>query len=147
MTSAVPSEMPYSAEFLQSQRERLLRERQRILDDIGMLSQEMRNWSQHDDAGIDQHMADDATALNEQEMDVTLLSSSQTVLSEIEDAMRRMDEGTYGWDEECRCWIREERLRALPYARREIAGQRRLEDRLDPEAADEEPEGGIARPF
>ncbi|MFN2115497.1 MAG: TraR/DksA family transcriptional regulator, partial [Anaerolineae bacterium] len=51
-------------------------------------------------------------------------------LSEIDHALARIEQGTYGWDEDGECWIREERLQALPWARREIEGQRRIEDRL-----------------
>lgn len=124
---------PYGTRFLREQRQRLERERQRVTDDIAALAGEVRDWSQHDDAGVDQHMADDATALSEQELDVSLLGSAQAILAEIDDALVRLDDGTYGWDEEGGCWIREDRLRALPWARREIDSQIRYELRLEPQ--------------
>jgi len=134
--------VPYDAAFLERQRDRLLRERERVLDDIAMYHEEMRNWSGHDDAGVDQHMADDATALTEQELDVSIIGTAKYILAEIEDALERLDEGAYGWDEESACWIREERLQALPWARREIEGQRRLENLLRPPVRPARAHGG-----
>lgn len=121
---------PYSAAFLEDQRVRLTAEREAILKGIAGERTELLNWSTHDDSGIDQHMADDATALTEQELDVTLIDNASYIVAEIDEALHRIEHRTYGWDEESRCWIREERLRALPWARREIEGQKRLEDRL-----------------
>jgi DnaK suppressor protein len=124
------SECPYAPEFLEAQRQRLVAERDAVAKGIQGEREELRNWSLHDDAGIDQHMADDATALTEQELDVTLIDNASYILAEMDEALHRLDDGTYGWDDEGRCWIREERLQALPWARREIGGQRRLEDRM-----------------
>jgi DnaK suppressor protein len=124
------SECPYHQQFLSAQTQRLEHERDVVLRAIEAEHEEMRNWSTSDDSGIDQHMADDATALTEQEMDVTLIGNARYILSEIDDALARLGDGTYGWDEESDCWIREERLEALPWARREIEGQRRLEDKM-----------------
>jgi len=147
--SGPPGPVPYDPAFLQEQRERLTGERQRVLDDMHMLSEDMQGWRDHEDAGIGQHMADDATALSEQELDVSLLEASRAALGEIDDALRRLEDGTYGWDEEGACWIREDRLRALPWARREIAGQQRYDDRLDPGGItdNEDDDGQIARPY
>lgn len=120
-----PGRSPYKKAFLESQRARLERERARLQNDIDMHIEEMRNWSDHDDAGIDQHMADDATALSEQELDVTKIDNARYIMREIDDALERLDGGRYGWDEDAEVWIREERLQALPWARREIPGQQR----------------------
>jgi RNA polymerase-binding transcription factor DksA len=124
------SNTPYSAKFVTAQKKRLLEERESVVAGIDADGEELRNWSGHDDAGIDQHMADDATALTEQEMDVTLIDNARYILSEIDEALARMNEGTYGWDRGGECWIREERLQALPWARREIEGQRRIEEKM-----------------
>jgi len=129
MTTA-PGEPPYTTEFLAEQKARLERERVAVWGGINAHQEEMIDWSHHDDVGVDQHMADDATALTEQELDVTLIDNARYIVAEIEDALRRIEDRTYGWDEESGCWIREERLQALPWARREIEGQRRLENRL-----------------
>jgi len=128
--TTTPGEPPYTAGFLAEQRARLQRERDAVSTAMSGHQEEMIDWSHHDDVGVDQHMADDATALTEQELGVSLIDNARYILAEIDDAIRRIDDRTYGWDEESGCWIREERLQALPWARREIEGQRRLEDRL-----------------
>jgi DnaK suppressor protein len=125
-----PTACPYGPQFVEEQRARLAREREFVLEGIAGEREELIHWSTHDDSGIDQHMADDATALTEQELDVTLIDNARYIVSEIDEALHRIGIGTYGWDEEAGCWIREERLQALPWARREVAGQRRLEDRF-----------------
>ncbi len=126
---AVPSS-PYSAEFLDQQKRRLLSDRERVLQDIDTDEAGLKSWHGDDGSGLNQHPADDATALTEQELDVTLIENARYILGEVEDALTRLDDGSYGWDDESECWIREERLEALPWARREIEGQRRLEERV-----------------
>lgn len=121
---------PYTAEFLDGQRQRLVAERDRLREAVRSVEEELRSWSGTEGAGVDQHPADDAMALTEQEMDVTLIENTRYLLGEIEDALSRLEAGAYGWDEDGECWIREERLEALPWARFEIAGQRRLEERV-----------------
>ena len=121
---------PYSSKFVAAQKKRLLEEREGVVAGIDADAEELRNWGSHDDAGVDQHMADDATALTEQQIDVTLIDNARYILSEIDEALIRIEEGTYGWDRRDECWIREERLQALPWARREIEGQRRIEKQM-----------------
>jgi RNA polymerase-binding transcription factor DksA len=58
-----------------------------------------------------------------------LISNSRYILAEIDDALQRIERGTYGWDEEGECWIREERLQALPWARHEIETQQQMESK------------------
>lgn len=128
--SKPPPKSPYSAKFVAAQKKRLLEEREGVVEGIDADEEELRSWSAHDDAGVDQHMADDATALTEQQIDVTLIDNARYILSEIDEALNRIEEGTYGWDLSDECWIREERLQALPWARREIEGQRRIEDKM-----------------
>lgn len=130
MSQPSPGDPPYAPEFLATQQRRLEEERDRVLADIDADEAELRRWRGDESSGLNQHQADDATALTEQELDVTLIENARYILSEIEDALARLEGGRYGWDEEAGCWIREERLEALPWARREIEGQRRLEARV-----------------
>jgi RNA polymerase-binding transcription factor DksA len=121
---------PYSPKFLERQRQRLRDERAGVLAGIDADEAELRSWKGDDNSGLNQHPADDATALTEQELDITLIDNARYILGEIDDALQRIEDQTYGWDEDGQCWIREERLEALPWARREVAGQRRLEERV-----------------
>jgi DnaK suppressor protein len=121
------TECPYTPEFLSAQRERLEAERERVLAEIEAGSEDLLAWADGDAVEVDQHPADAAAALTEQELDLTLIQNSRGILGEIDDALLRLAEGDYGWDGEAGAWIREERLEALPWARREVAGQERLE--------------------
>jgi DnaK suppressor protein len=123
------SDSPYDPEFVAAQRERLLEERAQVLAEIDADAADILAWSDSEAVEMDQHPGDAATALTEQELDLSLIENSRHILREIDDALARIADGTYGWDEEAEVWIREERLEALPWARLEIEGQRRLEGR------------------
>jgi DnaK suppressor protein len=66
--------------------------------------------------GGDQHLADHATELYGRELDDSLEENVEHVLQEIEDALQRIEEGTYGTCAVCGREIPEERLAAVPYA-------------------------------
>jgi RNA polymerase-binding protein DksA len=82
-----------------------------------------------EDAVYDNHLADTATETYDRELDYTLEENSEHVLSEIEAALRRIEEGTYGRCTNCGRQIPEERLEARPYATLCIDCQRQREGR------------------
>lgn len=65
----------------------------------------------------DNHPADSATALYEREKDFVLKKMREEQLQDIEVALDKIDQGTYGIDEETGEKIPQERLEALPTAR------------------------------
>jgi RNA polymerase-binding protein DksA len=75
----------------------------------------------------DNHLADSATATLNREIDSTLEENSEHVLTGINDALERIDNGTFGTCARCGKQIAEERLEALPYATRCIDCQRLAE--------------------
>lgn len=64
------------------------------------------------------HMADQGTDNFDRELALNLASSRQESLYDIEDAIRRVDEGTYGACESCGGAIELPRLKALPFAKK-----------------------------
>lgn len=64
----------------------------------------------------DQHLADHATDLLDRELDHSLGENAEHVVAEIDAAIARIDEGTYGTCAKCGAAIPEERLDAIPYA-------------------------------
>ena len=68
----------------------------------------------------DQHPADQGSELFEREKDLAILESLEVDLAEIEAALQRLDEGTYGVDEVTGDPIDPERLEALPTARTNV---------------------------
>ncbi len=114
-----------SPERMEHLRQELLREQARLRRDIeGMNTDEL---STDAEIGVGNHMADDATEVFNQEAQLSLRHNDQHILSEINDALRRMDRGTYGTCERCGREIDYARLEAEPYARFCLDDQRLIE--------------------
>jgi RNA polymerase-binding transcription factor DksA len=79
---------------------------------------------------IDQHPAELGTETFERELELTTLTIVEGELKEIDDALRRLDQGTYGICEECGKPIDEARLEAVPWARYCVVDQARVERAL-----------------
>ena len=95
--------------------------RDRVVDEISFLAGDNLNRSQRESSGdlssYSFHMADQGTDNFDREFALNLVSSEQDVLYEIDDALRRIDLGTYGVCEGCGCPIEKPRLKALPFAK------------------------------
>ncbi|MGF1453324.1 MAG: TraR/DksA family transcriptional regulator [Opitutales bacterium] len=78
-------------------------------------------------SGYGQHMADAGTDAFDRDFALSLVSSEQDALNEIEDALDRIFDGTYGQCEITGEQISEERLEAVPFTRYSVVGQRQLE--------------------
>jgi len=68
-------------------------------------------------SSIDQHQADLGTETFEREKDISILEQIEAELADVEHALQRLDDGTYGTCEVDGRPIPEERLEALPAAR------------------------------
>jgi RNA polymerase-binding transcription factor DksA len=79
---------------------------------------------------VDQHPAELGTETFERELEQTTLTMIEGELKEIEDALRRLDQGSYGVCEACGKPIDPKRLEAKPWARYCIADQARVEQAL-----------------
>lgn len=74
-----------------------------------------------------QHMADAGTDSYDRDFALSMLSSDQNALYEIEEALRRIEQGTYGKCELTGKPIPAERLNAVPWARFSIEAEKQLE--------------------
>ncbi|KPV52608.1 conjugal transfer protein TraR [Kouleothrix aurantiaca] len=106
-------------------RGRLEAERERLHGDIAALDAEDQQPS--DDAGIGNHIADDATDVMNRERNAALRNNANELLAHISAALERIDAGTYGICERCGKPINPERLEALPYATHCITCQAEIE--------------------
>ncbi|MBA2643174.1 MAG: TraR/DksA C4-type zinc finger protein [Actinobacteria bacterium] len=79
--------------------------------------------------GSDDHIADSATETFMRELDEGLEENAEHLLDEVEAALRRIDEDTYGTCEVCGRPISEARLEAVPWARLCIDDKRAQEGR------------------
>ena len=77
--------------------------------------------------GYGNHMADDASEAFEQAKDLALLQNAEQVLEQVDDALVRFDQGTYGSCEQCGAEIDPARLKALPYVTYCLHCQQRLD--------------------
>ncbi len=73
------------------------------------------------------HMADLGTDNFEQEFTLSLLQNQEQVLEEIDHALDRINQGTYGLCEECHSPIPKARLQAVPYTRHCVECARKLQ--------------------
>jgi RNA polymerase-binding transcription factor DksA len=74
-----------------------------------------------------QHQADIGTETFNRERDLTILEHIDAELSDVEHALRRLEEGTYGVCEACSGPIGDDRLEAVPAARFCLRDQARAE--------------------
>lgn len=70
-----------------------------------------------DGVGYSNHMADVGTEVFEQARDVSLARQLKRSLEDVEHALSKFEDGTYGICEACGCIIELARLEALPSAR------------------------------
>ncbi|HEX2700992.1 MAG TPA: TraR/DksA C4-type zinc finger protein [Acidimicrobiales bacterium] len=68
-------------------------------------------------SSVDQHQADVGTETFNRERDLSILERVQAELADVEHALQRLDDGTYGTCEACGRPIDDGRLEALPAAR------------------------------
>ena len=66
--------------------------------------------------GYSTHQADDATEAFEQAKGLAMRQNTERLLVQVERALVRFDDGTYGLCTNCGCPIDPARLEALPYA-------------------------------
>jgi len=65
----------------------------------------------------------------ETQQEQSLLVNEQALLAEVESALKRIDQGTYGKCTNCGQPIPEKRLEALPWASRDVKCEEQLEQR------------------
>jgi len=98
----------------------ILKKKEDILEEIKSISEDVLKKSQKDASGdisgYSYHMADVATDNYDREFSLGLASNEMEVLYVLDDALKRIDEGSYGICEDCKQPISKTRLKALPQA-------------------------------
>jgi RNA polymerase-binding protein DksA len=99
-------------------KQRLLEERQRAQEALDYLHDENESQLEDDREEIqsDNHPGDMATSTFDRELDYTLEENVERALSEIDAALKRIEDGSYGTCVNCDQPIAQERLEALPWA-------------------------------
>ena len=110
-------------------RERLLQERQRLEAEIRELDADLSESLKDSSAEspYDQHMAETATVTLDREIDLTLEGNALASVAQINRALGKLENGTYGVCDGCGKMIGEERLKVAPFATLCIDCKRRQE--------------------
>ncbi len=124
-------EKPLGAKDLQKFKNLLLEFRDRIVGDIKFLTTDnlhrMGRETGADLSGASQHSADHGTDNFDREFALSLATTEQDVLYEVDEALMRIDEGTYGFCEMTGVAIEKARLEVIPYTRFSVQAQTRME--------------------
>jgi len=114
--------MSLTTEQIDELRDQLRSERRRILGNIEALQAEFGSTisEESDEHGLESHLADQGTVTFLRERDLSIEEHEEQLLSEIDAALKRMEDGTYGICEVDGTPIEFERLQALPWARTHI---------------------------
>ena len=119
--TAEPAEQPLTREEMQEFRQMLLRKRAEILGDVSTLQDEALNKNRRDAAGdlssMPIHMADLGSDNFELEFTLGLIEGERAILKEIDEAMERIERGTYGLCLATGRPIGKARLKAKPWAK------------------------------
>lgn len=105
---------------MQKYRDRLIKEKNSILDTIQDMNDNSLEYSQRDELSelsqIDNHPADMGTEMFDKERMYALLDNEKKAIHRIDDALERINRGTYGKCELCGKEIQRERLEGMPSA-------------------------------
>jgi RNA polymerase-binding transcription factor DksA len=115
--------------FFDRQKSRLLDLRDHFLDQMQSVAQDsLRSRAENNEASaVGQHQADAGSDAYEKDFALSLLSQEQDALYEIEEALKRIETGSYGVCEMSNKPIPYARLEAIPFARFTVDCQQQLE--------------------
>jgi len=122
LTGQIGKNKHFTVKQLKEQLRRLLELRERISGEIISINRDSLSQTDRDPS-----LSDQGTDTFDREFALNQLSNEQDVLFEIDEAIRRIENGTYGVCEMTEEPINIERLEALPYVRYSIQAQSELE--------------------
>jgi DnaK suppressor protein len=114
--------------FLAKQHKRLLDLKDTLLDAMrGVARDNLHSGS--DTSAFGMHQADAGSDAYDRDFALSMLSKEQGSLYEIDEALKRIEDGSYGVCELCQKPIKHDRLEALPFTRYTVDCQAELEKR------------------
>ncbi|KXB97027.1 MAG: hypothetical protein AA908_08785 [Chlorobi bacterium NICIL-2] len=123
--AAAPAQQPapkpavrYSDEELEEFRQIILAEREKTLDELRMLRErleDLTNYETSEETGIySMHMAEQGSEAYEREKTYAQIQRMTDYLRKLDEALKRIEDKTYGICRMCGILIAKERLRAVP---------------------------------
>lgn len=113
-------------------RAELLNKRRELMGDMHSMEREALSKNSSDLSTLPVHMADQGTDAYEQEFTLTLVEKDRQLLRDVNDALAKIQNGTYGICEGTALPISRARLEAVPWSRFSIEHQRALERKQMP---------------
>ena len=111
--------MAFTKEQLKQFRQLLITERAKLTDEIKAIARDVSTSPRDasgDLSGYTVHMADMAADTYDRELSMNIVSSEQEILYQIDDALKRLEDGSFGLCQQCNQSITLSRLKAVPYA-------------------------------
>lgn len=111
---------PYEADELREFRRRLLERRDGFLESLRALEHDVQEYNQPEarmQTDVPTHPADQSDRSFEQSKDLQIAEAERDMIRQIEEALRRIEDGTYGICLVCARAIDRRRLEAEPWAK------------------------------
>ena len=129
--SAPSNTTPYNQEELDHFKALLLKEQQKITEEVEELKQAIGDYDDQEDdvsSSLDHHTGDLGTEEENKETNYILIERDLDKLEQVNAALDRIDNGTYGVCEDTGKKIAKERLEAVPYTRLSMEAQKKYDD-------------------
>lgn len=120
---------PFNKRELDRFRDILLRKRAELVGDVSNMEAEALNASSGSLSHLPQHMAEQGSETFEQALNLNIAQVDRNLIKEIDAALKRIEEGSYGMCELTGKPISKDRLEELPWTRHSIEAARELERR------------------
>lgn len=120
---------PFGKKELAHFRQILLQKRIELVRDVSSMESEALKSESGSLSSLPQHMAEQGSETYDQSLSLDLAAADRKLIKEIDDALVRIEKGTYGVCELTGKPIKVERLEELPWARYSIEAARDLERR------------------
>ena len=123
----VESKCPFNKRELERYRQLLLRKRGELVGDISTMENEALRGQSGALSNSPNHMAEQGSEAYDQALSLDLAAADRKLIREIDDALVRITEGTFGLCQLTGKPIKAERLEELPWARYSIEAAREME--------------------
>lgn len=120
---------PFKKRELNRFKEILLRKRAELIGDVSTMENEALRSESGGTSSLPQHMAEQGSDTYDQAISLDLAAADRQLIKEIDEALARINDGTYGICELTGRPIRQDRLEELPWARFSIDAAREIERR------------------
>jgi len=121
------TQSPFSKKTLHHFRELLLQKRREAEEEVDALEDSLKNLTDAEDADYSSaahHMGDFGSDVEEEDLKYQLLERTKKYIGQIDDALGRIENGTYGICQATGKPIAKERLEAVPHTRYSIEAKK-----------------------